>query len=219
MTKSTRYKITILTDENSWMEPYIRLLVQQWAGQRHQVVVQTCVSDAESADFCFGLSLGKIVPKVVRDRFRHVLVVHASDLPNGRGWSPMSWKILAGESVIPLTLLEAEDEVDSGAIYLQNRIHLSGTELSNEWRERLGLAVIQLCAKWLEDYPTILESATEQNGAATFYAKRTAADSQLDVDRTIAEQFNLLRIVDNERYPAFFLYKGKKYILRIEQAA
>ena len=32
------------------------------------------------------------------------------------------------------------------------------------------------------------------------------------------EQFNLLRIVDNNSYPAFFFYKNKKYIIKIFNA-
>ena len=37
----------------------------------------------------------------------------------------------------------------------------------------------------------------------------------VDLNKTIHEQFNLFRIVDNELYPAFFLHQGKKYILKI----
>ena len=34
----------------------------------------------------------------------------------------------------------------------------------------------------------------------------------------IFEQFNHLRIVDNNNYPAFFYKDDKKYILKIEEA-
>ena len=54
-----------------------------------------------------------------------------------------------------------------------------------------------------------------QSGCPTFYGRRTPKDSQLDVNKTIAEQFNLLRVCDNLRYPAYFEYMGNKYILKI----
>ena len=38
------------------------------------------------------------------------------------------------------------------------------------------------------------------------------------VDKTIKEQFNLLRVVDNEKYPAFFDYSGTRYLLKIYKA-
>jgi len=44
----------------------------------------------------------------------------------------------------------------------------------------------------------------------------TLNDSRLDIDRSIKEQFNLLRVVGNEEYPAFFEINGHKYLLKIE---
>jgi spore coat polysaccharide biosynthesis predicted glycosyltransferase SpsG len=35
---------------------------------------------------------------------------------------------------------------------------------------------------------------------------------------SIAEQFDLLRVVDPEHYPAFFDYRGKRYIIKMEKA-
>ena len=52
-------------------------------------------------------------------------------------------------------------------------------------------------------------------GKGSFYRKRTPEDSELDIDKTIREQFNLLRAVDNNRYPAFFKLNGQKYTLKI----
>ena len=68
---------------------------------------------------------------------------------------------------------------------------------------------------YLESYPE--NDSYEQEGRATYYKRRTNQDSELDIEKTIKSQFNLLRIVDNKHYPAFFIYKSKKYILRIEE--
>ncbi len=54
-----------------------------------------------------------------------------------------------------------------------------------------------------------------QNGDETFFPRRKYKDSELDINKSILEQFNLLRIVDNERYPAFFYINETKYILKI----
>ena len=37
------------------------------------------------------------------------------------------------------------------------------------------------------------------------------------MSKSIDEQFNLLRVCDNERYPAFFYKDGVKYILKINK--
>jgi methionyl-tRNA formyltransferase len=61
-------------------------------------------------------------------------------------------------------------------------------------------------------------SGLPQAGEPTWYARRRAADSRLDPDRTLAQQFDLLRVVDNDRYPAFFDLRGHRYRLRIDDA-
>ena len=37
------------------------------------------------------------------------------------------------------------------------------------------------------------------------------------INKTIKEQFNLLRIVDNNYYPAFFEYNGYRYKIQINK--
>ena len=54
-----------------------------------------------------------------------------------------------------------------------------------------------------------------QEGKSTFYPKRTLKESELNVNKSIKSQFNLLRVVDNERYPAFFHLNDKKYVIKI----
>ena len=55
----------------------------------------------------------------------------------------------------------------------------------------------------------------KQIGEETFYPKRAKKDSELDISKSIEENFNLLRIGNNEDWPSFFHYRGKKYILKI----
>jgi len=47
--------------------------------------------------------------------------------------------------------------------------------------------------------------------------KRVPDDSRIDPNESIAKQFNLLRLADAKRYPAFFEYLGVKYVIKIEK--
>ena len=87
---------------------------------------------------------------------KHNLVVHESALPEGKGWSPLSWQILEGRKEIPITLFGAVDKVDAGPIYLQNIMKFSGHELIDELRAIQGKATIQICSQFINQYPTIL---------------------------------------------------------------
>lgn len=214
--KTESYKIQILTDANSWISPYIKRLACSLEDCGHKVLIAHDILYISPSDFCFCLSFSRLVPKSVREYFRHTLVVHESDLPRGRGWAPFTWQILEGCSQIAVTLIEAVDEVDAGPIYLQEWLDLSGNELCSEWRDMQGRATERLCLKWVASYPSIITLAREQSGDATFYPRRKPRDSRFDPNKSIAEQFNLLRVVDNDSYPAYFEHKGRNYRIKIE---
>lgn len=207
--------IFILSDECSWMNKYVHKLFIDWSEQGHHVTWEHDVARLESADFCFCLSFSQIIPPASRLLFKHTLVVHESDLPQGKGWSPLTWQILEGAKQIPVTLIEAADRVDSGPIYTQRWIELNGNELIDELRAAQAMATLELCRWFVDAYPESTDRARIQKGKGSFYPRRRPDDSELDPEKSIAEQFNLLRVVDNERYPAFFRWSGQKYYLKI----
>ena len=168
-----------------------------------------------SGDILFLVSCTELIEKNVKDRFKHTLVLHASDLPEGRGWSPHIWDVLQGREFITLSLVEAEDKVDTGRIWKKKIIELDGTELYDEINNLLFIEEINFIEWACDNYENI--KPVPQGGEPTYYRKRTPIDSQLNVDDSIKSQFNLLRICDPERYPAFFEYKGKKYKIKIER--
>ena len=86
----------------------------------------------------------------------------------------------------------------------------------NEWRKLQAEATINLCLQWVDRYHELIEAARHQTGEASHYCRRRPADSQLAPERTLAEQFDLLRVVDNNRYPAFFEWRGRRYQLQIQ---
>ena len=207
--------ISIISDYESWMNSYIPAFICQISKIGHHSQWFHDVKKITKGDFVFYLGCGQIVSSDILMRNRHNLVVHESDLPSGRGWSPLTWQILEGKNKISITLFEDQKEVDSGIIYLQKILKFKGSELIVELRRIQAEASMALCLKFIQNYSKIVKEAFPQNGKPTYYQKRTVADSRLDVDKTIRDQFNLLRVVDNEKYPAFFEMNGKTYILKI----
>jgi len=212
------FSITIISDVDSWMNNHIPELQGSLQKDGHTVSIVHKAAEIPQGDFVFFLGCGQIVPPPILKRNMHNLVVHESDLPKGKGWSPLTWQILEGKNEIPVCLFEAAESVDSGRIYLKETIKFNGTELVKELRKAQAETSIKMCLKFVREYPSIAEKGVEQNGESTFYKRRTPIDSMLDLDKTIREQFNLLRVVDNERYPAFIEFLGKRYIVKIEKA-
>ena len=208
--------ITLLMDNpKSWFYPFAENLKEKLSGLGHEAELAHITDDIKDGELAFFLSCEKIIKQPIRDKNKHNLVVHSSPLPAGKGWSPMTWTILAGENVITNTLFEAVDAVDAGVIYIQNSITFEGGELLPELQAAQGQAIVDIIIEFVSAYPEVIERGEEQVGEESFYERRRPEDSKLDPNKTIADQFNLLRVVDNEKYPAFFNYKGSKYILKI----
>ena len=107
--------ISILVDNDSWILPFAQQLECDLS-DNYQCQLIRNANDIPHGDICFFLGCTHIVSKEILARNRYNLVVHESNLPQGKGFAPMSWQILAGKKIITISLIEANDEVDSGNI-------------------------------------------------------------------------------------------------------
>jgi methionyl-tRNA formyltransferase len=198
------------------MNELVPNLVQRLAPNEVRWIHET--DELCDGEICFILGFDRILKKEHLEKHRHNIVVHSSNLPKGKGMSPLTWQILEGKDIIPDTLFEAVESLDAGKIYIKEQVEFDGHELIDEMRYAMGKKDCDLCVEFIKRYPEIIATGKEQVGDSTYYKKRTPDDSELDINKSIKEQFNLLRTVDNENYPAFFKYKGHKYVLKIFKA-
>ena len=209
-----RKKIAILTSKSSWFVPYAKKLVKVISKKGFVCRLFYRYEDiGEGYEIVFILSYFSIIKKDLLARHRHNIVVHESDLPKGKGWAPLFWQILEGKNSIPVVLFEATDKIDAGRIYVKDTILLKGNELYDEIREKQAEKTLELCLLFIKKHVNI--KSKPQRGAPTYYKKRTPKDSELDLSGSLKDNFNLLRICNNNEFPAFFRYKNRKYIVRI----
>ncbi|NQY86537.1 MAG: UDP-glucuronic acid dehydrogenase [Colwellia sp.] len=210
-------KISIICSDP---EHPVNIVLNDWIEinrTNYELQLVECASNLrEQGDFLFLISCSEFVKKNIRDRFNHTLVLHASDLPHGRGWSPHIWEILNGAQYITLTLLEAADSIDSGKIWVKEQIPLAGSELLEEINTLLFTAEIKLIEFAINQYVDITPAVQPLNISPSYYPKRNPKDSRIDINKTLDSQFNLLRVCDNERFPAFFERNGYHYAVKIE---
>lgn len=210
-----KLNLCIVSDATSWLNSYIPALVEQWQAEGRTVRWVHKPIEIPEGDCAFFLSCGQLASRDVLGRNTHNLVVHESALPQGRGWSPLTWQILEGKSCIPISLFEAHEDVDSGPIYIQMEMKFRGNELVDDLREAQANATTTLCRQFIARYPEIVAERKPQRGTATYYNRRRPGDSKLDFDKSLREQFNLLRVADNDRYPAYFECYGRRFQIAI----
>ncbi|MCO6055373.1 UDP-glucuronic acid dehydrogenase [Pseudomonas sp. MOB-449] len=194
--------------------------LRRWIGQqqgKHQIELVRKKSELSGGDILFLISCLEIVGAAERAAYRASLVLHASDLPSGRGWSPHIWQIIDGAEEITLSLLEAEDRVDSGRIWKKMKFPVPLHALWNEINELLFDAEIELIDFAVREFDNIVPVEPDPNIEPTYYPRRSPTDSQLDPTQSIANQFDRIRVCDPNRFPAFFELHGKKYKITLEK--
>jgi len=207
-------RVAILTSKGSSFVPYSDLMFSNLKKRdvKHELFYDHKEIGSEF-DIVFILSYFNKIQEKYLLQHKHNLVVHASDLPAGKGWAPLFWQILEGKNQIPIVMFEATSKIDEGDIYIKDFIEFNGTELHDEIRLALAEKTVDMCMRFIDEYKTV--EPVKQQGKESFYGKRTPSDSELDIKKSIEEQFNLLRIVNNEEFPAFFRIRGKRYFLKI----
>lgn len=183
----------------------------------HQVELVRKRKGLSGGDILFLISCSEIIGAADRSAYRATLVLHASDLPRGRGWSPHIWQLIEGADEITLSLIEAEDKVDSGRIWKKLRFPVPKHALWDEINTRLFEAEIELIDFAVSEFERICPTAQDASIEASYYPRRTPADSQIDPSQSIASQFDRIRVCDPNRFPAFFELHGKRYKLILEK--
>jgi len=210
-------KISLLCSDplhpvNAYLEKWIS------ANRRsHEVTLVRRKSDLPGGDILFLISCSEIVRANDRAAYRAVLVLHASDLPRGRGWSPHIWAIINGAETITLSLLEAADKVDCGKIWAKRSFPVPKHALWDEINASLFETELNLIDFAIENFETIRPSDQDPTIPSTYLDRRYPEDSRINPELSISEQFNFIRVCDPCRFPAFFDMYGHRYKLTLEK--
>ena len=210
-------KITILC---SYAVHPVNSHLQSWIlknKHQHQIDLVRNKTELSDGSLLFLISCSEIVTKSDRRLYEKTLVIHGGDLPLGRGWSPHIWQILGGATEITITILEAEDKVDSGAIWKKIGVSIDKNTLWDEINHAIFENELKLMDFAVDNFNVIKPMSQSVVIQPTYHPKRTPADSKIDPKKSIEEQFNLIRVCDPDRFPAYFELHGRKYIIRLEK--
>lgn len=210
-------RISLLcSDEQHPVNDYLKRWISGQQGVNKVELVRR-KSELSGGDILFLISCAEIVGPTDRSAYRATLVLHASDLPRGRGWSPHIWQLIEGADQMVLSLLEAEDKVDSGRIWKKLKVPVPKHALWDEINARLFEAEIELINFAVSEFEQVCPTRQEPLIEPSYYPRRTPADSQIDPSQSISSQFDRIRVCDPNRFPAFFELHGKKYKLILER--
>lgn len=194
--------------------------LEAWRGQQASSDTVVLLHEADQlagGDVLFLISCTEIIAPERRNLYRHVVVLHASDLPKGRGWSPHVWAIIEGARAITVSAIDAAGKVDCGDVWAKRNFDVAPHALYDE----INVALFDTELKLMDDVVGMVrrgERPVPQPAIEpTYHRRRTPADSEIDPDSSIAQQFDRMRVCDPERYPAFFHMHGHVYEIRLRK--
>lgn len=136
--------------------------------------------------------------------------LHFSLLPRHRGPAPLAWAILAGDAETGVTTMRMDEGVDTGPIFLQQRVPIRADDTQESLGARLADVGAPLLARTLEGLETGSVVATPQPDAGATHARLLAAeDGRIDWTRTATETDRHVRGL--APWPgAFTTWRGKR---------
>jgi methionyl-tRNA formyltransferase len=94
---------------------------------------------ASGAELAVVVAYGKILPKAVLEALpRGCINVHASLLPKYRGAAPVQWAVIHGETETGVAIMQLDEGMDTGPVWLERRIAIDPGETGGELLARLA---------------------------------------------------------------------------------
>ena len=135
-----------------------------------------------------------------------------TDLPFGRGGSPLQNLIVRGFTETKICALKCSKEIDAGPIYLKRSLSLNGT--AQEIYERASLIIEDMiCAIVKNDIAPV-----EQSGDPVVFERRRPEEGNLIHSKSIEDAYDLIRMLDADGYPHAFVEVGE-LVFRFRNAA
>lgn len=161
------------------------------------------VLDSFQPDYVFFPHWSYMIPANIYERYECV-VFHMTDLPFGRGGSPLQNLIVRGFDETKISAIKVQKEIDAGPIYMKEDVSLKGS--ATEIFERVSDIIFE---KMIPRFLDEKIEPIEQCGKPTFFKRRTPDESELKTDMEMMEIYDYIRMLDAEGYPSAFMNFGK----------
>ena len=197
----------LIVSEKSWnkeLVSYLQSTMPQYAfyliSQKEDFTVERIGSISPVKIFIPHWSY--IIPSAIFERYK-CIVFHMTDLPYGRGGSPLQNLIVRGLTATKLSALRVEVGLDTGPVYLKMDLSLSGTaeEIFVRVNKLVGKMIVEIIQNNLQPVP--------QEGDPVVFKRRKPEQSDMSGLEKLEEIFDYIRMLDADGYPHAYIEKGE----------
>jgi len=138
-----------------------------------------------------------LIPEEICERFQCV-IFHMTDLPYGRGGSPLQNLILRGHLKTMLSAIKCVTEVDAGPVYCKTPLGLEGT--AEEILQRSSSLMEQIIVEIVSNHPI----PKPQVGKKVEFKRLKPENGSIDCLDNLNQVYDYIRMLDADGYaPAF----------------
>jgi methionyl-tRNA formyltransferase len=127
------------------------------------------------------------------------IVFHMTDLPYGRGGSPLQNLIVRGHTTTMLSALRVTQEIDAGPVYQKKALSLTGT--AQQILERAAELMYGMIKEIIEQQPV----PQPQVGEIVRFKRRKPAESNMAELQRIEQVYDYIRMLDADGYPPAYI--------------
>lgn len=127
------------------------------------------------------------------------IIFHMTDLPFGRGGSPLQNLIVRGIQKTKITAFRCVEEMDAGPVYLKRSLSLAGAA------EKIYLRAARIIRKMILQIEQGSIIPTPQQGRVVHFIRRTPLESNIEKLNDLSNVYDYIRMLDADNYPHAYL--------------
>jgi len=201
--------IYIVVGSKPWNRNVFDEPISEYPGQWHFIGAHKHLSleaiQTLNPRYIFFLHWSWKVPYEIIDNYECVCF-HMTNVPYGRGGSPLQNLISRGHRHTKLTALQMTRDFDTGPVYMKEDLCLEGNA------EEIYIRATYLSAQMIERIIREQPEPVPQTGEVTVFKRRKPEESDIPDLDSLQALHDFIRMLDAEGYPkAFINYKGFRY--------
>jgi methionyl-tRNA formyltransferase len=156
----------------------------------------------------FVVHWSKKIPSEIFTAFE-CIIFHMTDLPYGRGGSPLQNLIIRGHGETKISAIRCVEEMDAGDVYLKKSLSLSGS--AREIFARANGVIYDMILEIILDNP----EPQPQIGPIVVFKRRRPEESEIPPNQSLQKLYDFIRMLDAPGYPlAQITSRGYKFLLQ-----
>ena len=207
--------LQILTSRSSYIQKNAQLIKKSFNKKFKVQIINNSNKIKKNSFIVVVISYYKLIKNENLRLNKNIFVIHESNLPQGRGMSPLFNQILDGKEKITTSVFKCNKIIDDGPIVLKKNFYFPKNLIYDEIKHKQMKNSIFLTKKLINLIKTKKIKLIKQTGRPTYFKKISTSVNKLNLNKSIKSQIDIIRTRDSKDFKGYFFYKKRKFFLHL----